>query len=84
MGASHCRDRIGTATRYRLPLPIAATGDCFRNWRKIIGARSNNIFQWFRAAIEMLPQIKDMQRRMLVDQWAACRDAKESLSRSTW
>jgi len=43
--------------------------------REMIGSRRNNIFQWVRAAIEMLPQVKEMQRRMLVDQWNACRDA---------
>ena len=44
--------------------------------KRIIGARRNNVFQWVRAAIELLPQIKDMQRTMLGDQWAASRDAE--------
>lgn len=37
--------------------------------REMIGARKSNLFQWVRAAVELLPQVKEMQRRMLDDQW---------------
>lgn len=42
----------------------------------MMGAGGNNVLQWIRAAIEMLPQVKEMQQRMLSDQWQASRDAE--------
>ncbi|ANM29156.1 hypothetical protein ABI59_05435 [Acidobacteria bacterium Mor1] len=44
--------------------------------KEIIGSPRAGILQWIRAAVKLLPQIKDMQRDMLDDQWAASEDAE--------